>query len=87
MIVELKPAVMTEKEETVFRVRAYSKWELAALYFPETVDPRVAVTNLRNLIRRNPELREELSAAHYRPRDRMFTPLQVRGIVEYLGEP
>ena len=67
--------------------RMPSKRELAALYFPETVDPNVAVANLRYLFHRNPELWKALAEAHYHPRDRMLTPLQVRAIVEFLGEP
>lgn len=35
----------------------------------------------------NPELRKVLAEAHYHPRDRMLTPLQVRAVVEFLGEP
>lgn len=78
---------MTKKNETGFRIRAYSKRELAALYFPETVDPNVAVGNLRYLFHRNHELEKTLAEAHYHPRDRIFTPLQVKAIVEFLGEP
>ncbi len=83
----LNRTCMTDKKTNEFRIRACSKRELAALYFPETVDPNVAVANLRYLFHRNPELRKALAEAHYHPRDRMLTPLQVRAIVEFLGEP
>ncbi len=39
--------------ETSFRIRPYSKKELAKLYFPETVNADSAVANLRNLMKRN----------------------------------
>ena len=35
-----------------FRIRPYSKRELARLYFPDTANDESAVANLRNLIRR-----------------------------------
>ena len=46
-----------------FRIRPYSKRELARLYFPDTVNDESAVANLRNLIRRVNGLGEELKEA------------------------
>ncbi len=76
-----------EMNETSFRIRPYSKRELAELYFPETGNARSAVANLRNLLHRNPELIRELGEASYKSRDKMFTPKQVSILVRYLGEP
>lgn len=73
--------------ETTFRIRPYSKRELAGLYFPETAHAASAVANLRNLMKRNPGLMDELEKAHYKPHDKVFTPRQVAVIVRYLGEP
>lgn len=70
-----------------FRIRPYSKRELAGLYFPDTRNGDSAVANLRNLMKRIPELVSELEAACYKPRDKVFTPRQVGIIVRYLGEP
>ena len=64
--------------ETTFRIRPYSKRELARLYFPETVHADSAVANLRNQIRRIPNLVRDLAE---------FTPKQVGILVRYLGEP
>lgn len=73
--------------EPTFRIRPYSKRELARLYFPDTLLDESAVANLRNLIKRNAELIDELKKAHYRPHNKMFTPRQVRIITDFLGEP
>ena len=46
--------------ETTFRIRPYSKRELARLYFPETANIDSAVSNLRLWILRNSEVMEKL---------------------------
>lgn len=46
--------------ETNFRIRPYSKRELARLYFPDTVNKESAIANLRNLMKHNPDLIAEL---------------------------
>ena len=73
--------------EQTFRICPYTKRELAKLYFPFTENTKSAVANLRNLLKRNEELMEELQNAGYQPYDKCFTPRQVRLIVEFLGEP
>lgn len=73
--------------EPAFKIRPYTKRELACLYFPFTENEETAVANLRNLMKRNPELANELESALYRTHSKVFTPLQVRIIVRYLGEP
>ncbi len=74
-------------DELTFRIRPYSKRELAMLYFPSTKNRNSAVKNLHNLMHRNPDLMKELAEARYQPRCRILTPLQIRIIVRYLGEP
>ena len=73
--------------EQLFRLCPYTKRELAQLYFPFTENAETAVANLRNLIRRNSELGNELEKAGYKPYNQVFTPKQVRVIVDFLGEP
>lgn len=74
-------------KEQSFRISPYTKRELARLYFPFTENMESAVANLRNLLKRNKELMEQLIHSGYRPHDKCFTPRQVRIIVDYLGEP
>ena len=64
--------------EPNFRIRPYSKRELAKLYFPDTNNEESAIPNLRNLMKHNPDLITEL---------KKFTPKQTGIIVQYLGEP
>lgn len=73
--------------ETTFRIRPYSKRELAKLYFPNTVNEASAIANLRNLMKHNPDLLAELKEAYYKPHNKTFTPKQTGIIVQYLGEP
>ncbi len=72
---------------TPFRIRPYSKRELAELYFPGTARSATAVTNLRNLMLRNQAMMRELHEAGYRPCQRILTPKLVRILVAHLGEP
>ncbi len=70
-----------------FRVRSYAKRELARMYFPDSPNDEAAVTNLRNLIKRNDSLQDDLRRASYRTYDKSFTREQVRILVSYIGEP
>ena len=69
-----------------FIIRAYTKKELALMYFPDS-SPRTAVSHLMNWIRRCTQLWELLQATGYIATNKDFTPRQVRAIVEMLGEP
>ena len=60
-------------------VRPYSKRELAMAYAPE-ISPVSA-------LRYNDRLTRELGDTGYRPRQRVFTSLQVELIFRYLGRP
>ena len=59
------------KHEMSFKIRSYGRMELASLYSPD-------LTGM---------LRQQLDALGYRPDRRTFTPLEVKAIVEALGEP
>ena len=69
-----------------FIIRAYSKKELALLYFPDST-PDTAVKHLKTMIRRNDMLWDELQAMGYYSRLKTFTPREVRAIVDWLGAP
>ena len=72
--------------DSEFVIRAYSKKELALMYFPYS-NPRTAVNHLMSWIRRCTQLWEQLQAMGYSTTSKGFTPRQVKAIVEQLGEP
>lgn len=74
-------------DEPIFRIRPYTKRELARLYFPDTPKVKTAVTNLRRWMGQNAGMMERLCEAGYLPGNRIFSPRQVRIIVEAFGEP
>ena len=69
-----------------FNLRAYSKKELALMFFPDSM-PETAVKHLMALIRRNDMVWDELQAMGYYSKSKTFTPRQVQAIIEWLGEP
>lgn len=77
----------TNMDENIFRIHTYSQMELAKLNFPETVHAAFAVVNFRNLMKRTPDLLNELEEARYKTHDKVFTPYQVAIIIRYWGEP
>lgn len=74
------------KNEEDFRVRTYSKKELAYLYCPDAT-ARCAIRTLTRWIKRNTELYSALLRTGYNVRARTFMPRQVDIIVHYLDEP
>lgn len=68
------------KQET-FTIRAYGKSELALLYSPELTKD-AALKRLRNWLRVNIRLRHLLNV-----KGTVYTPKQVKMIVEEVGEP
>ena len=69
-----------------FKIRMYTKKELALMYFPESY-PRTAVNHLMTWIRLCTPLWDELLKMGYCKTSKSFSPKQVKAIVEYLGEP
>ena len=69
-----------------FKIRAYSKKELALMYFPDS-QPRTAVNHLMAWIRRCTTLWQQLQDMGYQTTCKAFTPREVRVIVNQLGEP
>ena len=74
------------KLEEEFKIRAYTKVELACLYNPNMAISG-ALRTLARWISGSTHLTEELSLLEYNHRNRIYTPRQVRAIVEHLGEP
>ena len=73
-------------DPSTFRIRSYSKTELALLYFPKD-SPHTALRHLMRMINRCRFLTEALAQTVYTKRDRIFSPKQVRLIVEHLDPP
>ena len=69
-----------------FKIRMYTKKELALMYFPESM-PRTAVNHLMAWIRLCTPLWDELLKMGYCKTSKSFSPKQVKAIVEYLGKP
>ena len=67
-----------------FKIRSYTKKELALMYFPDS-NPRTAANHLRAWIYRCKPLLEQLEAAGYKRISKMFTPRQVRLSVHTLA--
>ncbi len=67
-----------------FKIRMYTKKELALMYFPESM-PRTAVNHLMAWIRLCTPLWNELLKMGYCKTSKSFSPKQVKAIVEYLG--
>ena len=69
-----------------FTMKAYSKKELALLYFPDST-PGTAVKHLMATIRQCDMLWDELLAMGYNKRRKTFTPREVRAIINWMGAP
>ena len=77
--------LLSMQQET-FIIRAYGRTELAQCYFPH-LHPQAAYRKLQGWIDYCPHQRERLDAVGANPRSRVYMPLQVRMIVEAIGEP
>lgn len=77
---------MTMESIDNFTIRAYTKKELALMYFPDST-PETAVKHLMAMIRRCDMLWDELQAMGYYIRRKTFTPREVRAIFDWLGAP
>ncbi|WP_321332058.1 DUF4248 domain-containing protein [uncultured Bacteroides sp.] len=75
-----------ENSDRSFPIRTYSKAELAMLYCPNQCIT-LALNTLYRWMRLNTALMAELQSVGYYRFRRSFTPLEVRIIVKYLGEP
>lgn len=73
-------------EEISFKIKAYTKADLAMMYNPEQC-VAVALKRLSRWVQANPNLKKELEEMNYNKYRRTFTPKEVDVIVRYLGEP
>ena len=67
--------------------RRYKKQELARLYWPETRNIKSAMKNLREDIKRCPQLVEELNRRNWNINKHSYSAEEVRIIVKYLCQP
>jgi hypothetical protein len=72
--------------EKTFKIRSYGRMELAQLYCPD-IQPRSAWKKLKSWIDYYPHLNDTLASLGKTSATRIFSPPQVRAIVEALGEP
>ena len=73
-------------ENADFRIRSYGKSELAQLYLPD-ITPCAARRTFNSWIDLSPGLMDRLKAYGFTPSSHYYTPMQVRLIVDALGEP
>ena len=69
-----------------FKIRAYGRMELAQLYSPDLTGI-AAYRKMKKWIALYPGLEQQLYNLGYQPTHRSFTPLEVRAIVDAIGEP
>ena len=69
-----------------FEIQAYTKKELALLYFP-SAEPHTAVNRLMSWVKRCKPLHMALIAQGYKKTAKWLSPREVAIVVEHLGEP
>ena len=69
-----------------FEIQAYTKKELALLYFP-SAEPHTAVNRLMSWVKRCKPLHMALIAQGYKKTSKWLSPREVALVVEHLGEP
>lgn len=72
--------------EETFRLKAYTKADLALLYSPHS-GTATALQNLYRWMKRNQPLMNDLQAVGYNKYRHSFLKQEVGIIVKYLGEP
>lgn len=75
-----------ESQEKAWPVRPCYKRELAEAYAPD-IAPISALNRLAHWIKLNSQLNDALLATGYKPRQQVFTSMQVELIFKYLGRP
>lgn len=71
---------------TPFVYRSYAKDELAQMYLPGYARA-TAIKKFNTWLKKSPQLREQLRHSGVDLRTRIYTTVQVRQIVDHLGEP
>ena len=80
------PITLQQNEKIMFKIKCYSKAELAMLYFPDS-DPHVAVNHLMRWVYKCKPLMDKLNKTGYSKQAKYLLAQQVRIVVEHLGEP
>lgn len=70
----------------MFLRKSYGFGELACLYLPQ-ITSKSASNQLRNWIKLNQNLQNELTLSGLKPKQKVLTPKQVNIIINHLGEP
>ncbi|RHR54931.1 DUF4248 domain-containing protein [Parabacteroides sp. AF17-28] len=70
----------------IFKIKSFGWQELAILYAPG-ITPRAATQRLTMWVKNNQNLAESLKEKGWIKGQRLLTPVQVKLIVDYLGEP
>lgn len=78
---------MTNNEDRAFKVRPYSKKELALMYFPHMDDPHAAVRVLMRMVNNCRPLMAELEKIGYTKSVKTLTSKEVETIIAHIGEP
>lgn len=74
------------KNNTFFEIREYGRSELASLYSPG-IEPLSAWRKFKRWMVKSPHLLDNLETLGYDQHQHTFTPLQVRLIINAIGEP
>lgn len=72
--------------EEIFKIRSYGWQELAILYAP-AITPRAATQRLTLWVTSNSHLSDNLKDKGWIKGRHLLTPVQVKLIIDYLGEP
>ena len=79
--------ILKLKKMKEFKIRTYSKQELAMEYFPNSRNTHVAVNHLMAWVKRCKDLHNALTAIGLNKNAKHFTPKEVELIIYHLGEP
>ena len=82
-----KIIILKLKKMKEFKIRTYSKQELAMEYFPNSRNTHVAVNHLMAWVKRCKDLHNALTAIGLNKNAKHFTPKEVELIIYHLGEP
>ncbi|MCC8188867.1 MAG: DUF4248 domain-containing protein [Bacteroides sp.] len=80
------PVTVCPEEDERFPIRTYLKRDLVHLYLPH-LPIRSALRTWNEWIQLHPTLLEDLQCTGYRKSCKNLSPVQVKMIVEALGEP
>lgn len=86
MQLKTEPGAASGEEKEGFSLKAYRKYELASLYFPQA-GKKGALQGLGRWIKQCAELAQALERSGYQKNRKFFLKSEVELIVRFLGEP